>query len=82
MARWFSWLEHQPVHQKVSLIPDQITYLIMASIPGLDTYGEATNGFHSLSLSSLFFLKSINIFSGEDIIYNYNIYIIYICIYI
>ena len=45
LARWLSWLEHWPIHQKVASL-----------IPGLDTYGRQpidvslTLKFFSLSL--------------------------------
>ena len=53
LVGWLSWLEHLPIHQKVS-----------GSVPDWGTYSSNQLMFLSLSLSLS--LKSISIASGED----------------
>ena len=44
LARWFSWLEHRPVHQKAAgSIPSQGTYLDCRFDPQVKHVWEATD---------------------------------------
>ena len=65
LARWLSWLEHCPIHQKVAgSIPSQGTYVGSTFNPQSGSIWEATYVSFSLSLSHSLslslFLKSIN----------------------
>lgn len=67
-ARWLSWLEREPVHQKVcGLVSGQGTYRGFGFEPQSRHIREETNGcFSHINVLLALFLNKLKTSSGED----------------